>query len=82
MDSQLILKRSPIAPDFDYDVLENDVVVGRIFLSPVAPDITPWMWTLAHGHHEDRTPTHSYEPTREAAMAAFVQALATGIGPP
>jgi hypothetical protein len=25
----------------------------------------------AFGHHEDRTPTHGYEPTREAAMAAF-----------
>jgi hypothetical protein len=21
---------------------------------------TPWMWTLAFGHHEDRTPTHGY----------------------
>src|SRR5262249_52342235 len=27
------------------------------------------MWTLAFGHNEDRTPTHGYEPTREAAMA-------------
>jgi hypothetical protein len=35
-------------------------------------EITPWMWTLAFGHHEDRTPTH-YEPTREAAMAAFAK---------
>ena len=26
-----------------------------------------WLWTLAFGHHEDRTPTHGYEPTREAA---------------
>jgi hypothetical protein len=32
----------------------------------------PWLWTLAFGHHEDRrTPTHGYEATREAAMAAF-----------
>jgi hypothetical protein len=31
------------------------------------------MWTLAFGHHEDRTPTHGYEPTREAAMAAFAK---------
>jgi hypothetical protein len=28
------------------------------------------MWTLAYGDHEDRTPTHGYEATREAAMAA------------
>jgi len=26
---------------------------------------------LAFGHHEDRTPTHGYAATREAAMAAF-----------
>jgi hypothetical protein len=29
-------------------------------------DGTPWLWTLDFGHHEDRTPTHGYEPTREA----------------
>jgi hypothetical protein len=28
---------------------------------------------LAFGYHEDRTPTHGYEPTREAAMAAFAK---------
>jgi hypothetical protein len=44
---------------------------GRIFNANAAPVGTPWMWTLAFGHHEDRTPTHGYEPTREAAMAAF-----------
>jgi hypothetical protein len=32
-----------------------------------------WLWTLAFGHHEDRTPTHGYKPTREAAMAAFAK---------
>jgi hypothetical protein len=26
------------------------------------------MWTLAFGHHEDRTPTHGYAATREAAI--------------
>jgi hypothetical protein len=31
------------------------------------------LWTLAFGHHEDRTPAHDYEPTREAAMAAFAK---------
>jgi hypothetical protein len=29
------------------------------------------MWTLAIGHHEDRSPAHGYEPTREAAVQAF-----------
>jgi hypothetical protein len=28
---------------------------------------------LAFGHHEDRTPTHDYEPTRENAMVAFAK---------
>jgi hypothetical protein len=28
------------------------------------------MWTLAFGQHEDRTPTHGYEPTCEAATVA------------
>jgi hypothetical protein len=37
----------------------------------VAPVGTPWLWALAFGHHEDRAPTHGYEPTHEAAMAAF-----------
>jgi hypothetical protein len=32
----------------------------------------PW-GSQAFGHHEDRTPTHGYEPTREAAMAAFAK---------
>jgi hypothetical protein len=39
-------------------------------LGPVG---SPWMWTLAFGHHEDRTPTHGYATTREAAMAAFAK---------
>jgi hypothetical protein len=30
-----------------------------------------WTWTLAYGHHEDRTPTHGYAATRESAMRAF-----------
>jgi hypothetical protein len=28
---------------------------------------------IAVRDHEDRTPTHGYEPTREAAMAAFAK---------
>jgi hypothetical protein len=30
------------------------------------------------GHHEDRTPTHGFEPTREAAMAAFAKSWRRG----
>ena len=35
--------------------------------------------TLAYGYHEDRTPTHGYEATREAAMAAFAKSWAARI---
>jgi hypothetical protein len=31
------------------------------------------MWTLALGHHEDRSPAHGYAATRDAAMAAFAK---------
>jgi hypothetical protein len=47
--------------------------VGRIFKANALPVSASWMRTRAFGHHEDRTPTHGYEPTREAAMAAFAK---------
>ena len=43
--------------DYDYDVLADGVVVGRIMKVHAAPIGSPWMWTLAFGHHKDRTPT-------------------------
>jgi hypothetical protein len=39
---------------------------GRFFKANTSPVGAP----LAFGHHEDRTPTHGYAATREAAMAA------------
>jgi hypothetical protein len=78
--SSLILKRASANRssggewnDDDFDVLADGVVVGRIFKANASPVGSPWMWTLAFGHHEDRSPTHGYEPTREAAMAAFAK---------
>jgi hypothetical protein len=44
-------------------VLADGAVVGRIFNAAASPVGSPRMWTLAFGHHEDRTPTHGYEPT-------------------
>jgi hypothetical protein len=53
-------------------VLENGVVVGRIFTVPTAPQGRPWMW--ASGHNGDiKRAAHGCEPTREAAMAAFAK---------
>jgi hypothetical protein len=60
--------------DDDYNVFGTDgIVIGRIFKATTSPAGTPWMWTLAYGDHEDRTPTHGYEATREAAMQAFAK---------
>jgi hypothetical protein len=71
---RLILKRAPIGPNLeDYDVLEDGVVVGRIlFISAAGPADRQWMW--ASGHNGDiARAAHGYEPTREAAMAAFAK---------
>jgi hypothetical protein len=76
----LVLKRASASRpsgewnDDDYDVLADGIVVGRIMKVAASPVGTGWMWTLAIGYHEDCTPTHGYEPTREAAMAAFTKA--------
>jgi hypothetical protein len=75
----LLLKRAAASRssgewnDDDFDVLADGIVVGRILKVHAAPVGAPWMWTLAFGHHEDRTPTHGYAATREAAMAAFAK---------
>jgi hypothetical protein len=45
-------------------------LVGRIVLSPAAPNDRQWMWSP---DHRDRSPTRGYKPTREAAMAAFAR---------
>ena len=55
------------------DAAGDGAVVGRIFNSHAGPVGSPWMWTLAFGYHEDRTPTHGYAETREATMAAFAK---------
>jgi len=76
---QLILKRASASRssgewgEDDFDVLADGTAVGRIMKTEAAPVGLPWLWTLAFGHHEDRTPTHGYKATREAAMAAFAK---------
>jgi hypothetical protein len=55
----------------DYDVIGTDgLIVGRIFKAVRFPNGMPWQWSLAYGQHEDRSPTHGYEPTRDQAMQA------------
>src|SRR5262245_20608003 len=85
-DPQTRIDKSPIRR-----VPANSIVVGRILKVHAAPVGTPWMWALAFGQHEDRTPTHGYAATREAAQwrvspraggGSGVAHTATGEGPP
>jgi hypothetical protein len=70
--SSLILKRSPIGLNQeDYEVLEDSVVVGRIFLMPIGLKGRPWMWAIRE--RKGSSPAHGYEPTREDAMAAVAK---------
>src|SRR5262249_50163163 len=84
----LVLKRAALSRssgrwnDDDFDVLVGGKVVGRIYKASAAPVGSPWMWTLAFGQHEDRTPTHGYGATREAAMAAFAKSWRRGEAAP
>ena len=60
-EQSLLLKRAASSrlsgewSEDDYDVLADGIVVGRIMKSAAAPVGQPWLWTLAYGHHEDRT---------------------------
>jgi hypothetical protein len=70
--SSLILKRSPIGMNQeDYEVFEDGIVVGRVFLMPIGLKGRPWMWAIRE--RKGSSPAHGYEPTREAAMAAFAK---------
>ena len=77
--SPLILKRASAShsssewSEEDYDVLDDAVVVGRIFTSLVAPKDAPWFWSLAHAHVSNRRPTSGIAATRDEAMAAFAK---------
>src|SRR5262245_46801199 len=66
--SPLSLKGAPIGCQDDFDVLEDGVIVGRI-----APQDRHWMWASGHSAATIKRAAHGYEPTREAAMAAFAK---------
>jgi hypothetical protein len=75
----LTLIRAPIGwNQDDYDVLGSGVVVGRISKEQVAPKDRPWMWASGHSAATAKRAAHGYEPTREAAMAAFAKSWRRG----
>jgi hypothetical protein len=67
--------RGAVGPRLDQSslFLADGAKVGRIMKAAAKPADASWLWTLAYRQHEDRTPTHGYEATREAAMAAFAK---------
>ena len=77
--SSLVLKRASASRssgewnDGDFDVLADGTIVGRIMMAAAVPVGMSWMWTLAFGQHEDRTPTRGFAATREAAMSSFAK---------
>jgi hypothetical protein len=72
--SDLLLKRSGRRLEDHYDVIADGAVIGRIMLFTSTPTGLPWVWTTAPGHGEDRTQTHGYEATKEAALEALSRA--------
>jgi hypothetical protein len=63
--SSLTLKQAPIGRNQDdFDVLEHGVVVGRIFLSPSAPQDRQWMWGSGHNDEIARGRTDTSQRAR------------------
>src|SRR5262245_49432501 len=71
MTTPLIFKRGDPSRrrEADYDVLEDGKVVGRIFVSPTAPEGRPWMW--ASGHNGDIRRTAQTGSVRLRSLARY-----------
>jgi hypothetical protein len=74
----LILQRASVSRppgqwrDDDYDVLENGVVVERIFfLDAVGPQGRPWIWASGHNGHTRRA-AHGYAPSAVVRCGSFL----------
>ena len=55
----------------DFDVIEGDRCIGRIFLSAQAPQGCPWFWTITAREYPPTTHSRGYSTTREQAMMEF-----------
>jgi hypothetical protein len=86
--STLILKRASANrrsgqwSDNDYDVLAAGVVVGRIMKAAAKPADASWLWTLAYGQHEDRTPGPRLRTDPRGRDGRIRQELAEGVRTP
>ena len=55
----------------DFDVSNADRSIGRIFLSPQAPQGRPWFWTITAREYPPSIHSRGYSVTREQAMQDF-----------
>jgi hypothetical protein len=55
----------------DHVVLEGGRVIGRIFLSPQAPEGRSWFWTITAVEFPPSIHNRGYCATREQAMTEF-----------
>ena len=83
--NSLILKttRSQYGSPFDhaendYVVLHDGQVIGRIFMSPQAPQDQPWFWTITTMDYPPTIHSRGFSATREEATAAFKARWLTG----
>jgi hypothetical protein len=66
-------------PD-DYDVIDGERGIGRIFRSPSAPQDQPWMWTITGAVVSPCLPSHGFCTTLDEAKGLFATRL-TGCSP-
>jgi hypothetical protein len=57
----------------DYDVLDGERAIGRIFRSASAPQDRPWMWTITGAVVAPRLPSHGFAATLDEAKTAFAE---------
>ena len=81
MSDQLVLRHvrfrvSGHFSDDDYDVMNGDAVVGRIFKPGAGvPEETPWEWTILDPADHSQI---GFTVTREEAKAAFARSWRKG----
>jgi hypothetical protein len=63
-------RAAPGNPD-DWDVLDGEGAIGRVFRSSSAPQARPWMWTITGAIVAPRLPSHGFTATLDEAKTAF-----------
>jgi hypothetical protein len=63
-------RRSRQLPD-DWDVLDGEGAIGRVFRSSSAPQDRPWMWTITGAIVAPRLPSHGFTATLDETKTAF-----------